>query len=462
MNKEKQIEIRTEGLPMKKISEFIALQGNLKVMDQKRLDRLKENIIQNGFIAPIFVWQGQIVDGHQRIKALNELLSQGYNLFYKGKNVHSMVPFININANDRQEAAKFILTYNSQYGQMVGLEEFLTDFKLNWEDIDSQLMLQVEYNSKFGKPNNALKNNWIMPPFSILDTRQAYWQERRSEWYQLLGDTTFSREGVLGDDLISSINSGVSLFDPVLAEIIFKWFNPKNGSILNLFAGGVEPNVVAAYQGHSITGLELRQDQIDHTNRIATKIGVQNKVNIICDDVLNIENHFSDARFDLLFSCPPYYDLETYGDDQRDFANKSETDFDDLLQKTIAAGARKLKDNRFAVFVISEVRRPDGSYRGFIPKVINWFQQAGLHYYNEIVLINSIGTLPFRINKAWANRKIGKMHQNILVFYKGKINQIEKEFDKTRQNGSLHKKVLIFFKGDIQNIKKEFERQEND
>jgi 16S rRNA G966 N2-methylase RsmD len=376
--------------------------------------------------------------------------------------VGDRIPYIVINAKDRQEAAKFILTYNSQYGQMIGLDEFLDDFRLNWEDIDSQLMLTTEYASKFGKPNDSLKEKWVMPPFSILDTRQSYWQDRKREWYALMGNTRFTREGALGDDLMGSINEGTSLFDPVLAEIIFRWFCPKNGKVLNLFAGGAEPNIVAAHQGHTVTGIELRQEQIDHTSRIANKLNLQNKVNIICDDVLNLEKHtcIHDGEFDLLFSCPPYYDLEEYGTDKRDFANKEEIEFDKLLQQVVNSGAQKLKNNRFAVFVVSEVRRPDGSYRGFIPKVIRWFEEAGLHYYNEIVLINSIGTLPFRINKAWKNRKVGKMHQNILVFFKGKIKEIEKEFAQSRQIGLTHQKVMVFFKGDMQNIQKEYEMQE--
>ena len=40
--------------------------------------------------------------------------------------------------------------------------------------------------------------------------------------------------------------------------------------------------------------------------------------------------------------------------------------------------------------------------------------------YNEIILVNSVGTLRLRAGKTFrASRKIGKHHQNILVFLKG-------------------------------------------
>jgi len=45
---------------------------------------------------------------------------------------------------------------------------------------------------------------------------------------------------------------------------------------------------------------------------------------------------------------------------------------------------------------------------------------AGLFYYNEIILVTAIGSLPIRAGRAMqATRKIGKTHQNILVFLKG-------------------------------------------
>jgi hypothetical protein len=41
-------------------------------------------------------------------------------------------------------------------------------------------------------------------------------------------------------------------------------------------------------------------------------------------------------------------------------------------------------------------------------------------YYNEIILVTAIGSLPIRAGRQFtAGRKIGKTHQNVLVFVKG-------------------------------------------
>jgi hypothetical protein len=50
--------------------------------------------------------------------------------------------------------------------------------------------------------------------------------------------------------------------------------------------------------------------------------------------------------------------------------------------------------------------------------------------YNEIILVTAVGSLPIRITKQFeASRKIGKTHQNVLVFCKGTPPRFTKEID---------------------------------
>jgi hypothetical protein len=90
-----------------------------------------------------------------------------------------------------------------------------------------------------------------------------------------------------------------------------------------------------------------------------------------------------------------------------------------------------LADNSFLVIKISEIRdKKTGIYRNFVGDNIAIFKRIGFNYYNEIILANSIGTAAFRANNAMANRKICKIHQNVLVFYKGNPNKIKDNFTK--------------------------------
>ena len=86
----------------------------------------------------------------------------------------------------------------------------------------------------------------------------------------------------------------------------------------------------------------------------------------------------------------------------------------------IAKACTGLKPDRFACFVVGEVRDSKGNYYGFVPDTIEAFRAAGLHFYNEAILITAAGSLPIRAGKQFtATRKFGKTHQNVLVFLKG-------------------------------------------
>ena len=127
-----------------------------------------------------------------------------------------------------------------------------------------------------------------------------------------------------------------------------------------------------------------------------------------------------EVEADMLMSCPPYGDLEVYSDDPDDISNMAADDFDRLYAEIIGAACTKLKDDRFAFWVVGEYRNKAGHYQNLVGKTVAAFEAAGLAYYGEAVLLTAIGSLPIRAAKAFkSGRKLGKTHQNILVFLKG-------------------------------------------
>jgi hypothetical protein len=78
-----------------------------------------------------------------------------------------------------------------------------------------------------------------------------------------------------------------------------------------------------------------------------------------------------------------------------------------------------LKPNRFAVFCVADIRDKGGFYRGFVPDTIAAFEDAGARFYNEGILVTAVGSLPLRAGRYFTtSRKLGKTHQNVLVFVK--------------------------------------------
>jgi len=145
----------------------------------------------------------------------------------------------------------------------------------------------------------------------------------------------------------------------------------------------------------------------------------------IIGDSLDIET-LAPGEYDLLFSCPPYGDLEVYSDDPRDISTMPFDDFIAVYRQIIAKSVSLLKDNRFACFVVGDYRDKKGFYHNFPALTIEAFQDAGMILYNEAILVTALGSLPIRAGRQFqTGRKLGKTHQNVLVFYKGDPDNIK-------------------------------------
>ena len=282
--------------------------------------------------------------------------------------------------------------------------------------------------------SGSLVDEFIAPPFSTLDARQGYWQERKRAWKSIGLKSEVGRdEGLIGKglkDLAEKTHanlSGTSIFDPVLCEIMYRWFCPENGSVYDCFAGGPARGVVAAYLGYKYTGIDLRPEQVDANRENAKEIGVNPIWH--CDDSLNADKYIEDGSVDFVFSCPPYADLEVYSDDPRDLSTMEYDEFLRVYEGIIGISLRKLKNDRFAAFVVGDIRDPEGFYRDFISDTIRAFEKHGAKLYNQLILLEQLGTVPLRARRQFMGlRKVVKVHQNVLVFYKGDPKKIKDNY----------------------------------
>lgn len=328
------------------------------------------------------------------------------------------------------------------------LSEF--DYELMQQDIDDATLEDygIDMNPAVDKspvkelPRGNLADDFLIMPASILNTRDAKWQARKRAWNDLIGDDGESRTGALAfSKLISSKHgshgsANVSILDAVLAEIINKWFLPTEvpaGAKLKTcdpFAGDSVFGYVSGYLGAEFTGIELRQEQADLNNMRGQAVGAR----YICDDGQNIAQHLTPESQDLVFSCPPYFDLEKYSDDPKDASNQKEYGaFLNILSNALTGAAACLKKNRFAVIVMSNVRNHStGGYYDICGDICRIMQAAGMILYNEFILVNIIGTGAMRTRGNMKTRKNVRCHQEVLVFYKGDnpLKDIPTEFGK--------------------------------
>jgi hypothetical protein len=221
---------------------------------------------------------------------------------------------------------------------------------------------------------------------------------------------------------IDANQSVTSIFDPVLAELIYRWFCPRSGLVLDPFAGGSVRGIVASRLKRHYLGVDLRPEQIAANEAQAREIcGKGDTVpKWVTGDSANIDKIAKGIRADLVFSCPPYADLEVYSDNPRDLSTMEYPAFRAALVDVIAKVCALLKNDRFACFVVGDARDAAGMYYGLPAHTMDAFVRAGLRLYNEAILVTAAGSLPLRTNKQFtASRKLGNTHQNVLIFVKG-------------------------------------------
>lgn len=469
--------IKTELINWKSL-QFIQ-QDNFKDIPAEAKAKLKASILKNEFTQPFYVWESgtgkkrilYCLDGKHRYNLLYELINEGHD-------VPDTLPGTFIFCKTKKEAAELVLIYSSIYAKISqeGLFDFIELYDLNLEDlkitVDIPEFDMLNFESMFsGAGENkfepsSLTEKFLIPPFSVFDSRQGYWQDRKKLWHGLFNSQE-SREDIeliaksgqstavyelrnkmrssLGrepewDEIIAEakkrkmhIYEGASVFDPVLTEICYRWFCPKDADILDPFAGGSVRGIVAGLLGFSYLGIDLRPDQVDSNikqwqllSESADKLNVQWMVGDSKELDIMVQK---ELVFDFLFSCPPYHDLEQYSEDPADLSNLTYEDFLKVYGQIITKSVGKLKDDRFACFVVADIRDEKGFYRNFVSDTIRCFREAGMELYNEIILINVAGSLPIRVGRQFENsRKVGKMHQNVLVFYKGDPKKIKENF----------------------------------
>ena len=278
------------------------------------------------------------------------------------------------------------------------------------------------------KKSVLLRDKFIEPPFSILNTKSGNWQRRKREWGKLgirseigRNATAFNLKNWVNKNSYNNdkLKSDVSIFDPALCELMYHWFCPKNGTILDPFAGGSVRGIVANYLGFKYTGIDIRQEQIDSNREQGIEIlDSNNQSNWIVGDSDEVLNNIN-KKFNFVFSCPPYADLEKYSDLEKDISNMSYIKFMKAYESIINKSCKLLKSGGYACFVVGEIRDKKGNYIGFVPDTIKAFKKAGMNYYNESILLTSgLGAAGMRAAGNMKSQKLVKVHQNVLIFKK--------------------------------------------
>jgi hypothetical protein len=223
-----------------------------------------------------------------------------------------------------------------------------------------------------------------------------------------------------------SFNKNASVLDAAVCEIVLRFFMPKDGKrVYNPFGGGVQMGYVCGYYGYNYVASEIRQNQCDVNN-------------LLCSDFKNINWIKSDSssykpkgKFDLVFTCPPYYRVEKYLDydglPPEGEINHLPTyeEFMNALFSGYKIAIDHLNDNSFFVVMIGDSRDNDGGFRGSEAETELFLRDNGLLIYNKITYLEPKFTRLAQAKITLHHRKFPKAEQKIIVGFKGDHSKIK-------------------------------------
>lgn len=277
----------------------------------------------------------------------------------------------------------------------------------------------------------GLLDRFLVPPFSTLDARQGYWQDRKAAWIAMgiqseLGRAEGARAYSMAlDHAPGDLKSGTmrpSIFDPVLCELAYRWWCPPTGVIVDPFAGGSVRGIVAGVLGRTYVGVDLNAEQVAANYEQAAAMGawVRETPQWIVGDSRTVLAEMPHMGADLVFTCPPYYDLEVYSKDPRDLSVMPTYEaFRYAYTSILNAAVAHLKADSFACVVIGNIRDGRGIMRDLVGDTVAAMRAAGAAFYNEGILLTAVGTAAVRAPQFARSRKLAKTHQNVLLFVKG-------------------------------------------
>ena len=162
---------------------------NPRFIKDEKFDQLKKSIVEFPEMLekrPIVINKKNIaLGGNMRLKACIEL---GLTHVY----------VLSVDWTPEQER-QFIIKDNVGFG-----EWDIEDLNINWDveqledwglDLDFDTDLEGVESEK--EDHRKLTDIFLIPPFSILDTRQGYWTDRKKYWQSIINNKGESREGTL-------------------------------------------------------------------------------------------------------------------------------------------------------------------------------------------------------------------------------------------------------------------------
>jgi len=214
----------------------------------------------------------------------------------------------------------------------------------------------------------------------------------------------------------------LSEFNSTVAKNIISFWSKSGDIILDPFSG--RTRVLIGYaMNRAYIGCEISEDVVNHMKQKFESLNLFEdpnfNVDIINDDCLNIKQYYN-IKVDLIFTCPPYWNLEKYEHckGQLSDINNYET-FLNELKKRLDVSIDLLKPEGFMCIVIGDFRKKN-NYITLHSDLIQLMKNNDKIKIHDVITIQNIpfSTAAFYFGSNKKNIHTTKAHEYLIVWKK--------------------------------------------
>jgi len=211
----------------------------------------------------------------------------------------------------------------------------------------------------------------------------------------------------------------MSEFHAGMAENIIRYWSLPGSRIVDPFAGRVTRAVVSTELGRDYHGYEISPRTYNRSLKHFETLGIE--PNLYLDNGIEL-NKTPDDFSDLIFTCPPYFNIERYESVDGQLSDiKNYDDFMQMINRCAQNCYRIAKSGSFCVWVVADFRDKrlgNSQLMNFHGDTITAFKNAGWLQHDIIIMENISPFVILTQYQAARFRYTPKTHEYILVFRK--------------------------------------------
>jgi DNA modification methylase len=217
-----------------------------------------------------------------------------------------------------------------------------------------------------------------------------------------------------------------SIYNPDQASFILQYYTEEGDLILDPFMGRATRPAVTLFHGRRYIGFDTCQATVDANKdlleRKFPRVGL-GKYRLYKGDGTELEPIRSESnKFDAVFTCPPYYNIEKYSGEDGDLSRLRPAKYDARIQELFHHLYQLIKpsQNRVhpVIFTLGSVRIKDRGLVDMDYEFHSMAEKAGFLLHDKMLTENITPMVGFTFRRNYEQKYVCKNFETTLVFIK--------------------------------------------